>query len=58
MQRDMAVLPEVLMRARATRRRPTEALPAATQPALPTATAADQPEDDQMTIPEDQIGLF
>jgi DNA polymerase len=58
MQRDMAVLPEVLIRARATRRRPTEALPAATQPALPTATAADQPEDDQMTIPEDQIGLF
>jgi uracil-DNA glycosylase len=58
MQRDMAALPEVLIRARAGRVRPARSAPAATEQASPTAPAADQPEDDPMTIPEDQIGLF
>jgi uracil-DNA glycosylase len=58
MQRDMAALPEVLIRARAGRDRPALPVLAATEPAKPSAPAADQPEDDPMTIPEDQIGLF
>jgi uracil-DNA glycosylase len=58
MQRDMAALPDVLIRARAGRDRPARPAPAATEPASPTAPAADKLEDDPMTIPEDQIGLF
>ena len=70
MQRDMAAVPEVLIRARAERAAATEAAPdttspeappapAKTEPPNPTATtAADTPEDDPMKIPDDQIGLF
>jgi DNA polymerase len=58
MQRDTAALPEILIRARAGRSRPSAALPAAPEPANPTAATAGQPEDDPMTIPDDQIGLF
>ncbi len=56
MQRDMAAVPEVLLRARAGR---NPAQPATTEPATPPAeAAADTPEDDTMTTPNDQIGLF
>lgn len=51
MQRDMAAIPETLIRARARR--------AATQPSNPSATPAEAHEEDQpMRIPDDQIGLF
>ena len=66
MQRDMAAVPEVLMRARAERATsPQEA--ASDAPAPPPSGAAaeplltpapEPPEDDIMTIPDDQIGLF
>ncbi len=58
MQRDMAAVPEVLLRARAGRN-PATTEPATTEPDTPPAeAAADTPEDDTMTTPNDQIGLF
>ena len=71
MQRDVAALPEVLIRARAERDAsatttttttttfaPLQA-PQPTDPATSTADAvADQPEDDPMKASDDQIGLF
>ena len=66
MQRDMAAVPEVLIRARADRaaesgtvtRAPAEA-PATTDPADTDAPMApDQPKDEPMTDSDDQYGLF
>jgi len=66
MQRDMAAVPEVLIRARADRavesstdtRAPAEA-PATIDPAdTDAATAPDQPKDEPMTDSDDQYGLF
>ncbi|MEA2025229.1 MAG: uracil-DNA glycosylase [Chloroflexota bacterium] len=68
MQRDMAALPEVLIRARAERATAAEPVPEPTsepapspdqtEPMNPAATVADHQEDDPMKIPDDQIGLF
>jgi uracil-DNA glycosylase family 4 len=62
MQRDMAALPEILIRARAGRRS-ADAAETTTQPAIPSTMPAGEagvaaPEDDPMTHPDDQIGLF
>ena len=68
MQRDMAAVPEVLIRARAERaaaetttdtRAPTEApMPRPTQQTRTPPTAPDQPKDEPMTDSDDQYGLF
>ncbi len=72
MQRDMAAIPEVLIRARTGRSGAREPGPAVTTPDIdpvaaatatqpptsPASLAADAPEDDPMTIRDDQIGLF
>jgi DNA polymerase len=66
MQRDMAAVPEVLIRARATRAaesdadpRASTALPATNDPAEADAPMApDQPKDVPMTDADDQYGLF
>jgi uracil-DNA glycosylase family 4 len=71
MQRDMAAVPELLIRARAARsthEAPAETPPAPARPAEPPATtdqtesaarpAAYVPEDRPMTGPDDQYGLF
>lgn len=67
MQRDMAAVPEVLIRARAERAaaetttatRASNEAPAATDPTSTDASPApDQPKDEAMTDSEDQYGLF
>lgn len=58
MQRDMAALPDVLSRSRVDRSQRAVAVSATSQPASPTAPAADQPEDDPMTAPQDQLGIL
>ncbi len=67
MQRDMAAVPEVLIRARAERAaaetttatRDSNEAPAATDPTSTDASPApDQPKDEPMTDSEDQYGLF
>lgn len=67
MQRDMAAVPEVLIRARAERTaaetttatRASNEAPAATDPTSTDASPApDQPKDEPMTDSEDQYGLF
>lgn len=67
MQRDMAALPELLIRARAERAaaetttatRASNEAPASTDPTSADAsTAPDQPKDEPMTDSEDQYGLF
>jgi len=61
MQRDMAAVPEILIRARA-RRGSADAAETTTQPTnpptMPAGEAGVAPEDDPMTHPDDQIGLF
>ena len=58
MQRDMAAIPEVLLRARAARAATTDD----STPHAPSDSTAlpsvDPPEDDPMTTPDDQYGLF
>ncbi len=62
MQRDMAAVPEVLIRARAEREPAASSAPAGlphpTEPTTPAAAPAHSPEDEPMPIPDDQIGLF
>jgi DNA polymerase len=61
MQRDMAAVPEVLVRARAERAAAASAEPAAATPAADDETTvppAVEPREDETMTPDDQYGLF